>query len=73
MSQTLEQIRVSRQITQKELAARAGVSHPVVWRAESGRPIRPWAFEALCRALCVSSTEIVGVRIYRRLGTLKRK
>ncbi len=64
---TLDQIRVSRQITQAELATRAGVSRTVVWRAESGLPVRPLTVQKIRAALDYDGP-IDGVLVYRGIG-----
>lgn len=66
---TIKQLRIDSNLSQIELANKAGVTPPVVVRAEQGKPILLHSAMLLCAALDVKLEDVDGVVIKkRRLG-----
>lgn len=72
----LIQLRAERNLTQAQLAARAGVSEMVVYKMEHGKPVAPESAERVFAVLGVQAHEVAGVvfskplaeRVNRRFG-----
>lgn len=64
---TIRELRVARNMPQAELAARAGISYPVINRMENGKPVNRLSFELVCKVLGVNPADIEGVVLSRRV------
>ena len=60
---TIRELRLERDMSQAALAARSGLSIPVISRMENGHAVQPYAFKLVCQALEVSPSTITGVNV----------
>ncbi len=65
---SITDLRLERNISQAELAARSGLSATTVVQAELGRAIFPSTLTKICRGLGVLPEDVDGVVTGRRLG-----
>lgn len=58
------ELRVQKNLSQRQLAKLAGVSTPTISRMENGHNILEDKFNGICQALGVSPREVTGVNVY---------
>lgn len=57
---TIEDIRISRELTQAQLSKQSGVAASTISRLERGLPVSEKTVEILCNALGVHISEVTG-------------
>lgn len=71
---TIKELRLALGISQTQLGMLAGgLSQPAIWRMETGKPVQPASFRAVCQALGVKPEEITGVKLHSAIAAAAKR